>query len=127
MALFPGRPDDAVRAAIRMLERVGQLNSESKRPTQIRLGIGINTGRTMLGIIGEEERYQGTVISDAVNLASRLESLTKRVHQAVILSEATVIRLREKFGVRLLGSARVGGNEERTSLHPELSVCHPHR
>ena len=58
----------------------------------MRVGIGINTGMMMLGTIGEADRMEGSVISDAVNLASRLEGLTKLYKSQILISEDTYSR-----------------------------------
>ena len=78
MALFESA-DDALRAGLGMLETLEAFNAERRAAgqTPIGIGIGINTGILMMGTIGEKHRMDGTVISDAVNLASRIESLTK--------------------------------------------------
>ena len=79
MALFPEDPADALHAAIAMQRFVREFNEQrlvEGRP-EIRIGVGLHHGRVMLGTIGEDKRLEGTVISDAVNIASRLEGLTK--------------------------------------------------
>jgi class 3 adenylate cyclase len=78
MALFKNA-DDALRAGLAMLDTLDQFNAGRRAAGQqpIAIGIGINTGSLMLGTIGERHRMDGTVISDAVNLAARVESLTK--------------------------------------------------
>lgn len=119
MALFPSRPDDALHAAMSMLVKVEEINADSDRDKKpsIKIGIGIHKGKTMLGIVGEEERYQGTVISDAVNLASRLEALSKSTGYSVIISEATALDLQDDFALRLLGSAKVKGKVNKTKVY----------
>ncbi|MBU0488374.1 MAG: adenylate/guanylate cyclase domain-containing protein [Bacteroidetes bacterium] len=91
MALFPGSPDDAVACAIQMRETLEQFNNAqtAKGFAAINIGIGIHTGLLMLGTIGTEERMDSTVISDAVNLSSRLEGLTKLYEADIIVSEST--------------------------------------
>jgi class 3 adenylate cyclase len=92
MALFPRGASQAVAAALAMSEGIKAFNATNGREP-IAIGIGINTGSLMLGIVGEEMRYDGTVISDAVNLASRLESLTKYYGVDIIVSGATLAKL----------------------------------
>lgn len=69
------------------------LESEEKKPVEF--GTGIHTGNLMLGIVGCYGRMDGTVVSDAVNLASRIEGLTKLYVAAVIFSEDTLIKLKD--------------------------------
>ncbi len=94
MALFPYKAEDAVRAAVQMQKVIGSYNSGVNGEEEaIRIGTGINTGLMMLGTIGEEKRMEGTVISDAVNIASRLEGLTKLYGSSVILSKTTLQKI----------------------------------
>ena len=78
MALFPTNAQDAVQAAVDMLQALFEYNQDRSKVhyDPIRVGIGINTGALMLGTVGGQSRMDGTVISDAVNLASRIESMT---------------------------------------------------
>jgi class 3 adenylate cyclase len=121
MALFPGDPDDAVMAAIDMLEAVAEYNSNriSVGYKPISIGVGIHTGFLMLGTIGEEERMDSTVISDAVNLCSRIEDLTKRYVASIIISEETLHRLkrREKYKMRFLDKVQVKGKSTVVSIY----------
>ena len=78
MALF-NTADDAVSAALAMLDALNTFNTARERdalPT-INAGIGVNTGNLILGTVGFEARMDCSVISDAVNIASRLETLTR--------------------------------------------------
>jgi len=68
-------------------------NRQASGQQPIAIGIGLNTGSLMLGTIGEQNRMDGTVISDAVNLGSRIEGLTKVYKVGVLLSEFTYARL----------------------------------
>ena len=90
MALFMNA-DDALRAGLAMLDTLDQFNVGRHAAGQepIAIGIGINTGSLMLGTIGERHRMDGTVISDAVNLAARVESLTKDYKVPLLISEYT--------------------------------------
>jgi class 3 adenylate cyclase len=116
MALFPERSEDAINASIEMRiklleynEIIGQFNKPA-----IDAGIGLHTGLLMLGIIGGEGRMDGTVISDAVNLAARLEGLTKVYGGSIIITEDTLIKLNDpsQYHFRFLDIVKVKGKKE---------------
>ncbi|MBE7439584.1 MAG: HAMP domain-containing protein [Spirochaetales bacterium] len=122
MALFPGDPLDAVKAAIQIMLELALLNNDRSQQglPEVRIGIGIHHGETMLGTVGEEQRMDGTVISDAVNVAARLENLTKKFGASILVSEET-LRLAEKkaghgFASRTLGSLRLRGKKQSMAV-----------
>ena len=121
MALFPKRAEDAVDAAIAMQNAVGAFNIERVErglPT-ISIAIGLHTGNVMLGTVGEAERMEGTVISDAVNLASRMEGLTKIYKASIVVSEHTLSMLGQgsnQYNVRFLDRVQVKGKKEAVSV-----------
>lgn len=116
MALFRKDTDDALVATIEMRRVLRDFNelreSEGKKP--IEFGTGIHTGNLMLGIVGGYRRMDGTVVSDAVNLASRIEGLTKYYGAAAIFSEDTLIKLKNPtmFNYRVLDIAKVKGKKK---------------
>ncbi len=118
MALFEGGPDDAVRAAIAMLRQLEVYNQGRVRAgyQPIEIGIGINSGDLMLGTVGEHRRMEGTVISDTVNLASRLESLTKEYGVPLIISENTMKGLETPYPTRFIDRLVVKGKSEPVSI-----------
>ena len=124
MSLFPHQAQDALDAAMEMLAELAIYNQERAeqdfRP--IHIGIGLHTGMLMLGTIGESERMEGTVISDAVNTAARMEGLTKLYGTTVIISEATLKQLSEpdKYTLRYLGEVRVKGKNEHIKIYEVL-------
>ena len=98
MALYDS-PDDAIRSALEMHKELVQINHSllEKGNIEIEIGIGIHSGNLMMGVIGEEERFEGTVISDAVNVASRIEGLTKLYHSKILVSEDVLLELKDDF------------------------------
>jgi class 3 adenylate cyclase/HAMP domain-containing protein len=118
MALFPGGPDDALATAIEMQAHARLFNTvrhnDVKETIELRIGIGIHTGDLMLGTIGEPQRMEGTVISDAVNLASRIEGLTKLYNAPILISFATYEKLQhpDNFNIRRLDRVRVKGKQQ---------------
>ncbi len=98
MALFPHKTGNAVNSAISMRYKLREYNQHRKNYgyVPIDIGIGIHGGKLMLGTVGEEERMEGTVISDAVNLASRLESLTKLYGAGIVISDYSLEKIENK-------------------------------
>ncbi|MBE9562749.1 MAG: hypothetical protein IMF12_07810, partial [Proteobacteria bacterium] len=117
MALFYNA-DDAIKAGIAMLKALADYNTTRGRPGRpiIKIGIGINTGSLMLGIVGSKNRMAGTVISDAVNTAARLESLTKVYHTSLIISEASYKDLTNKDNIRLIDMVKVKGKSKYVKI-----------
>jgi two-component system sensor histidine kinase ChiS len=120
MALFSQSADDAVKAGISMLNRLETYNQNriqsGKMP--IKIGIGINTGDLMLGTVGGKDRMDGTVISDAVNLASRLEGLTKNYRVSLLISHQTFLKLENpnNYAIRLIDRVQVKGKSEMVTV-----------
>ncbi len=121
MALFPSRPDDAVQAAFAMQARLREYNGHraSVGYRAIQIGIGIHTGTLMLGTIGEEQRMDGSVIADAVNLCSRLEALTRVYGSTVLISGPTLSMLRRdgEYQHRFIDRVRVRGRTEAVLIY----------
>jgi class 3 adenylate cyclase len=115
MALFR-TPENALDAAIDMLDELYLYNKKrvEKDYEKISIGIGIHTGRLILGIVGSELRIQGTVISDAVNLASRIEGLTKMYGASLLMSEESfnIIEKKEKYYARIIDRVKVKGKDK---------------
>ncbi len=121
MALFDGSPDRAVSAGILMLQRLQEFNQSRGRKNRepVRIGIGVHTGDMMLGTVGEFNRMEGTVISDAVNLASRLESLTKTYGVNLLISDETRRGLEspENYHIRFIDRVQVKGKEHFVDVY----------
>ncbi len=121
MALFPESADDALKASIEMQKQVIIYNKEREinGDVPITIGIGLHTGTLMLGTIGESQRMQSTVIADAVNLASRLEGLTKLYGTGILISEQTLNSLvnPDVYQYRFLDRVTVKGKKIAVSIY----------
>jgi class 3 adenylate cyclase len=119
MALFPRDPSDAVRAAIAMQDEVHRSNDAFVGRAPLAIGVGVHVGNVMMGTIGEAERFEATVISDAVNLTARLEALTKQLECSVLMSEEVFSTLDEDLRkyARRLGTFIVKGKAQPVALY----------
>ncbi|MFC1850434.1 adenylate/guanylate cyclase domain-containing protein, partial [candidate division CSSED10-310 bacterium] len=120
MAVFPRSAQDAISSAVDTMNQVKLFNDSRLKRGQspIAIGIGIHTGVLMLGTIGDEQRMDGTVISDTVNVSSRLEGLTKKYGVSIIVSEDTLNKLtsRHDFNHRFLGKVQVKGKKDVVTI-----------
>ncbi|MDP7251546.1 MAG: adenylate/guanylate cyclase domain-containing protein, partial [Planctomycetota bacterium] len=119
MALFPSEKD-ALNASVAMLEKLQEFNRVRKMAGQVevKIGIGLHTGHLMMGTVGDHHRMDGTVISDAVNLASRIESLTKQYGVKILMSQGSYDRLEntEWFSIRVIDKVAVMGKAESVTV-----------
>ncbi len=126
MALFAGDADTAVNAAVAMQRALEPFNAGRRAAGKpaIEMGIGINTGELTLGTIGGHDRIKCTVLGDSVNLASRVESLTKKYAAQILLSDATLGRLKDRklFDVRPVDRVRVVGRVDPVELFEVFSA-----
>ncbi len=126
MALFT-HADDALKTSITMLRQLPDCGgSDYISDDVLRIGIGLNTGHLMLGTIGETDRMEGTVISDAVNMASRIEGLCKEYGTHLLISQTTMNRLKhpEDFKFRRIGHILVKGKTDKVTVY-EVFNCDP--
>jgi predicted ATPase/class 3 adenylate cyclase len=120
MALFLNATE-ALQAAVEIMSEIKVYNKRriKKRREPIEIGIGMHTGNLMMGIIGDADRHATGVISSVVNIASRIEGLTKIFGSSVILSEATLGNISQSsvFHYRFLGSVLVKGLQEAIKVY----------
>lgn len=104
--------DDAVRSSLEILEHTRQFTLPDGGHPE--MGAGIHYGTVMAGTIGSEQRYEYTFLGDAVNTASRLEGLTKRLKYSIIVSSDAYLQLPDETRQRFadLGKQRVRGKSE---------------
>ncbi len=122
MALYPAEDgaDKAIRAAIdiqgKIIEYNGHRAKMGYRP--ISMGVGIHQGSLMLGVVGVEGRMENTVISDAVNLASRLQAITKAFNVPLAISEQVFMSLQDPgaYTFRFIGKVKVKGKADPVSV-----------
>jgi adenylate cyclase len=102
---------NAVRSAIRMQEMMGAINVRraGRGSGELRLGVGIATGDVVAGTIGSPKRMDYTVIGDSVNLAARLQDITKAYQVGIIICERTAQDLGDQFTLREIDTIRVKG------------------
>ena len=109
----PDHAAQAVRTALEFQERLKPLAERfaARHGGALRCGVGINTGEAVVGTIGSRQRLEYTAIGDAINLGSRLESVTKDFNVPIIVSEETHAEVRHLFSTRYLGEVTVKGKE----------------
>jgi class 3 adenylate cyclase len=121
LALFQEKPDDAVQAAIDMRINLDAFNTkrEENGEDPIKIGIGVHFGEVTLGTVGTTYRMQATVIGDAVNLASRIESVTKNFKISIVLTGDALEMMEspDKFHIREIDTVRVKGKEHPVVLY----------
>jgi class 3 adenylate cyclase len=123
MALFPKSPANAARCAIDMQLALRSFNDRwlGIVNQEVRIGIGVHYGPMILGIVGYAERLSSTVMSDAVNLASRLENLTKKYECDIIVSEDLLQNMdtadSAELNLKLLDSVVVRGRNSMVTIY----------
>ena len=113
---------NALNAGMGMLQVLGTMNQKRKRQGQIpiSIGIGIHTGPVVFGTLGFEERMDSTVLGDAVNLASRLENLTKYYGASLLFSDQTYEALgdeKENLLIRKIDTVMVKGRKQAVTIY----------
>lgn len=129
MALFPGGSQMAIAAAVEMLHTLEEYNGArvEKGWQPMRIGIGINEGRLRLGTVGGQERMSGTAIGDAVNLAARLEGLTKTYKTPLLISQYALAKMSDPslFQLRFIDRQQVKGKSVPVGIFEILDGLDP--
>jgi class 3 adenylate cyclase len=130
MALF-GAPvqygDDPLQAVLTGLNMIEALKGFNKSQSRIgkpvfKIGIGLNTGEVVVGNIGSNQKLEYTCIGDAVNLASRLEGLTKVYGVPILTSEFTLLKINNNIQARELDAVRVKGRVQPVKIYEPFST-----
>lgn len=122
-----GQTDHAQRAcqtALEMMRRLHQLNELRIKNNQppFDIGIGINTGKMVVGNIGSDLKKDYTIIGDNVNLGARLEGTNKKYNTNIIISEFTYEKVKDKVEVRELGAETVKGKQKSVRIYELLGM-----
>ena len=122
---YDDHPDMAIQAALDMQKRLTRLNEklESENIRPLRHGIGVHTGAVLAGIIGSKERSSYALVGDTVNLASRIQGLTKEFTSEIILSQTTHDLATGSYEMEQLPAIKVKGKSREVMIYKLLG--HP--
>ncbi len=130
MALFLEDPMQAIQAAIAMQEEIRNYNASRKEASrrEIEVCMGMHTGQLVMGIIGDESRNDPATISDAVNIASRMEGLSKFFESKLLITEESLEKVssNEQISTRFLGKVKAKGKKESVRVYEVLDAEHSH-
>jgi adenylate cyclase len=126
----PCHEEHAVNAALEMQAALRELGDRwlSRGRKQIAIGIGIHSGIAVVGNVGSAQRMEYTAIGDTVNLAARLEPLTKEFGVPLVISEDTCRAVQHRFRTQFLGECDIRGRQGKIRLHTVRDLpaaCHP--
>ncbi len=133
MAIWGAPVDDhdhsakAIRTSLGIISTLGRLQKEWEEEglPVIKIGIGLNTGEMSVGNFGSNQRFDYTVLGDNVNLASRLEGLTKVYGTQILISESTMQEAGNRFFCRFIDRVRVKGKELPVNIYEPLCEGEP--
>ena len=110
----------ALRASMDMRKALAKLRdkwAKEGRPSQIEMGVGINSGEVFVGLLGSAQRINYTVIGDNANLASRLQDLTKNYAWPILISESTYQQVKDEFDCELADAVTVKGKTKAVNVY----------
>lgn len=115
----PLEEENAITTALEMQSELKKLCAkwEKEGKPTFKIGIGIHTGIAILGTIGSEQRMEYTAIGDTVNIASRIQTVTRKLNQDILISETTYRAVKDKFVFESLGPIPLTGHETSLSLY----------
>jgi adenylate cyclase len=119
-------PDKALQSAIEQIETLADINMTIRQMynVEINIGIGLHTGLVTAGDMGAEGRSDYTIIGDNVNLASRLEGLTRYYDVQLLISEATYLALLGTYNIRPIDTVAVKGKNKPVKIYEVICPTH---
>lgn len=117
---YPDHALRALRASLDMriaLEKLRHQWAKEGRPSQIEMGIGVNSGEVFVGMVGSSQRINYTVIGDNANLASRLQDLTKTYAWPILISESTYQSVKDEFDTEFADAVTVKGKTQPVNVY----------
>ena len=119
----------AARTALEMMAALDDLNrawlAEGRLEQPLQIGTGLNSGAVFVGLIGSRQRVNYTVIGDNVNLAARLQDLTKQIGWPILISEATQERIRDHFETEFVEATTVKGKTDPVAIYKLIAPLSP--
>lgn len=115
----------ALRASLDMRKSLAELRDKwtrEGRPSQIEMGVGINSGEVFVGLLGSEQRINYTVIGDNANLAARLQDLTKTYAWPILISESTYQQVKDEFDTELADAVIVKGKTKAVNVYKVIGL-----
>ena len=115
----PAHAKKACQVALEMIKKLEKKRKDWRKEfgVDLNIGIGLNTGKVIIGNMGSEKRFDYTVMGDSVNLASRLEGLTKNYQTEIIISQFTKDKIGSNFTFKYLDKVAVKGKEEKVEIY----------
>jgi adenylate cyclase len=107
----------AVKTALEMIDKLKELNDSGEFGDKLNIGIGINTGKAVVGNMGSNQRFDYSVLGDAVNLASRLEGVSKNYDATLVVGEDTYKDISNQFNFSKLDDVQVKGKSNMVSIY----------
>lgn len=115
----PNQAEKALKTSLGMLEKLNFLNEKLKARGEaaINIGIGLYSGSAIIGNVGSELRLNYTAIGDTVNIASRLQELTKEYKLKIIIGESTKNKVKGDYAFKYLGRTEIRGRKEPINIY----------
>ena len=115
----PNHKEMAIDSALEMIDKLKELNDSNGfgDGNKLNIGIGINSGEAVVGNMGSEQRFDYSVLGDAVNLASRLEGISKNYDATLVVGEDTYNSISSKYNFQKLDDVQVKGKSNKVSIY----------